>query len=74
MNDLAVVGNSVSLLAKAGIITFLVIYIIFSYIVSKQVKTMTDTLEVGFESQIKAIGFVHLVLSVTVLIVAIIIL
>ena len=68
------IGSSFALLAKLGIIIFLIVYIVFSLAVGKQVKIMTDTLEVGFESQMKAIAFIHLVLSVAVLIVAIIIL
>lgn len=74
MNDLVAIGSSVALIAKIGIIIFLIVYIIFSFAVSKQVKIMTDTLEVGFESQIKAIALIHIALSVAVLVIAIIIL
>jgi hypothetical protein len=74
MNDLAIIGSSLSLVAKIGIIIFLIVYLIFSYAVSKQVKIMTDTLEVGFETQIKAMALIHLILSAVVLIIAIIIL
>jgi hypothetical protein len=74
MNDLVAIGSSFALLAKMGIIIFLIVYIIFSFAVSKQVKIMTDTLEVGFESQIKVIALIHIALSVAVLVVAIIIL
>lgn len=74
MGDLISIGSSFALLAKIGIIIFLIVYIIFSFAVSKQVKIMTDTLEVGFESQIKAIALIHIALSVAVLVIAIIIL
>jgi len=72
--DLVTIGNSFALLAKVGIIIFLLVYVVFSFAVGKQVKIMTDTLEVGFESQIRAISFIHLVLSIAVLVIAIIIL
>jgi hypothetical protein len=74
MGDLAIIGSSFALLAKIGILIFLIVYIIFSFAVSKQVKIMTDTLEVGFETQIKAMALIHLTLSVVVLMIAIIIL
>jgi len=74
MNDLVAIGSSVALIAKIGIIIFLIVYAIFSFAVSKQVKIMTDTLEVGFESQIKVMVLIHIVLSVAVLVVAIIVL
>lgn len=74
MNDLVTIGSSVSLIAKSGILIFLIIYIIFSYAVGKQVNTMTDTLEVGFETQIKVIAMIHLVLSIVVFLTAIVIL
>jgi hypothetical protein len=74
MGDLISIGSSLALLAKTGIIIFLIVYIIFSFAVSKQVKIMTDTLEVGFESQIKVIALIHIALSVAVLIIAIIVL
>jgi len=74
MNDLVAIGSSVALIAKIGIIIFLIVYTIFSFAVSKQVKIMTDTLEVGFESQIKVMVLIHIVLSVAVLVVAIIVL
>jgi hypothetical protein len=74
MDDLAIIESSFALGVKIGIIIFLIVYIVFSFAVSKQVKIMTDTLEVGFETQIKAIALIHLILSVVVLIIAIIIL
>ena len=74
MNDLATIGSSFALLAKIGIIIFLLVYVVFSFAVSKQVKIMTDTLEVGFETQLKAIALIHLVLSIIVLVVGIVIL
>ena len=74
MDDLAIIGSSLALGVKIGIIIFLIVYIIFSFAISKQVKIMTDTLEVGFETQIKAMALIHLILSVVVLIIAIIIL
>jgi hypothetical protein len=72
--DILTIGSSLAILAKIGVIVFLVVYIFFSVAVRKQVKIMTDTLEVGFESQIKAMALMHLIVSFVVLIIAIVIL
>ena len=58
------------LVIKIGVLIFLFLYVIFAAIVIKQVRMMTETLEVGFESQIKLIVYLHLVVSIMVLIVS----
>ena len=45
---------------KIGILLFLSLYLLFSFIVVKQVKVMTETLEVGFEKQLKILAYLHL--------------
>lgn len=50
-----------------GVETFaiigLVLYLIFAIVVLRQVKLMTDTLEVGFEGPILAAAWLHLILA-----------
>lgn len=46
------------------------VYIVFAFIVVKQVKLMTDTLELGLEREIKILSYVHLFVAITVFIVA----
>ena len=68
MSDLLIQGESaLLLLVKFGLIPFLLIYTIFAGIVIKQVRMMTDTLDLGFETPIKFIVFVHFILSLVVL-------
>jgi len=48
----------------------LVLYLIFAIVVLRQVKLMTDTLEVGFEGPILAAAWFHLILALATLITA----
>ena len=57
-------------LIKIGVIIFLFLYVLFAAIVIKQVRMMTETLEVGVEFQVKFIVFLHLVAAVGTLILA----
>ncbi|MEK7472489.1 MAG: DUF5657 family protein [Patescibacteria group bacterium] len=59
---------------KVLILVFLLIYIIFAFVVVKQVKLMTVTLEVGFENQLKLLSIIHLLFAIAVLVFAIIVL
>jgi hypothetical protein len=59
---------------KIGIIIFLIVYSVFSFMVNKQVKLMTKTLEVGLESLLKIISILHFFFSLALLVAAIIIL
>lgn len=46
----------------------LVLYLVFALVVLRQVKLMTDTLEVGFEGPILAAAWLHLILAFATLI------
>lgn len=61
-------------LVKLGFVTFLFLYVIFSLIVIKQARVMSETLEVGFEKQIKLLVLFNFAVSVTIFILAILIL
>lgn len=69
-----VIGLSVWGIVKICVLIILFLYIIFAYVVVRQVKLMTDTLEVGFESQLKFFSLIHLFFAIGVLIFAFIIL
>lgn len=68
------VGLSIWSIVKILIFVFLLIYIVFAFVVVKQVKSMTVTLEVGFEKQLKLLSLLHLLFAIAVLVFAIIIL
>ncbi len=69
--DLLFVSDTFWLLAKVGLILFLMMYVVFAVIVVRQVKLMTKTLKVGFELPIELIAYLHLVFSLLVLFIAI---
>lgn len=59
---------------KIFVIILLCIYIIFSYVIVRQVQLMTDTLVIGFEKQLKFLAFLHFLFAIAVLIFSILIL
>lgn len=69
-----ILGISVWLIAKIFILIAFFLYIIFSVVVVRQVELMTGTLEVGFETQLKLLSYLHLLFAVAVFLAALIIL
>jgi len=67
-------SSSILFLVKIGLILFLFIYVIFAGVVIKQVRIMTETVRVGFDSQIKLLVFVHFLSSLVLFFLALIIL
>jgi hypothetical protein len=52
---------------KLAIIIGMVLYVVFAFIILKQVKLMTDTLELGFEKPIKMFAKLHLLIAALIL-------
>ena len=52
----------------------LTVYTIFSLVIVKQVRLMTDTLKFGFEKGIKTIAMMHFIFALVVFVVAILVL
>lgn len=69
-----ITGITIWAVLKILIIILLAIYIVFSYVIIRQVQLMTDTLVIGFEKQLKFLAFIHFLFAVGVLIFSIIIL
>ena len=61
-------------IAKVLIIIGLLVYIAFAFVVMKQVKMMTDTLDIQLEGPIKLMTKIHFAIAIGVLILAIVIL
>ena len=74
MNNITELYPTAWSLVKLGVIIFLVLYNIFAVIVVKQVRVMINTLEVGFEKPVVIISFVHLAISLFVLLFSLVIL
>jgi hypothetical protein len=59
---------------KIAIIIFMVLYCVFGIVLIRQVKLMTETLEVGFEKIVTYASYLHMVASVLTLAAAIVLL
>jgi len=59
---------------KIALWLFLILYILFAGIVIKQVRVMTETLQVGLEKSIRTLAVIHFIVSVFVFILSLIIL
>lgn len=67
-------GISIWLVVKVAAMILLGIYLIFALIVVRQIKLMTSTLILGYETPIIMLGYVHLAFAVLVFLSALIIL
>ncbi|HET7098614.1 MAG TPA: DUF5657 family protein [Patescibacteria group bacterium] len=62
------------LIIKILSLVLLGMYLVFSLVVLRQVKMMTDTLQLGFEAPIRLLSYMHLLFAVLVFLAALIIL
>lgn len=69
-----VAGISVWLIVKIAVLILLGLYIVFSLVIVRQTKLMTDTLSLGFETPIILLGYVHLAFAIVVFLTALAIL
>lgn len=67
-------GAGIDILFKLGVSVAFIFYIIFAFVMVKQVNRMTDTLEVGFEGVLRSLAWIHLIFAVLAFAVAFIIL
>ena len=61
-------------IAKVFVLFGMAIYVLFGFVIVRQVKLMTDTLQLGFEGMIKILSYVHLLFTIAVFVFALIIL
>ena len=69
-----VLDVSIWFIVKIFVLFALLVYIIFSVVVVRQVNLMTETLKVGLETPLKIIALTHLILAILVFLFALIIL
>lgn len=62
------------LLIKIIALVLLGMYLIFSLVIVRQVKLMTDTLHLGFENFVKTLSYIHLIFATLVFLAALTIL
>ena len=72
MEALPILGISIWAVAKVFVLIGLGIYIIFAFVVVRQVQLMTDTLVVGFEQAVRLLVLGHLIFAIGVFVLALI--
>ncbi|MEK7188820.1 MAG: DUF5657 family protein [Patescibacteria group bacterium] len=72
MDIIPVLGISVWLVVKAFFLFAILLYIVFALVVIKQVRLMTDTLEIGLEEIIRLVAYIHLAFAILVFVFALI--
>lgn len=61
---LPVIGSGLDLVLKLGVSVGFMFYIVFAFVIVKQVNKMTDTLSVGLEGLLRFVAYVHLVFAI----------
>lgn len=74
MDTIPLTNIQIWVVIKISAMVLLGMYLVFSLVLVRQVKLMTDTLQLGFESTVRGLAFFHLAFAVLVLLAAIIIL
>jgi hypothetical protein len=69
-----IIGIQVWLLIKIAALVLLGMYLIFAWVLVRQVRLMTDTLQLGYEGFVKTLGYIHFFFAVFVFLSALIIL
>lgn len=64
MMDLPIVFQSTLFLLKGGLIIGMLVYIAFAFIVLKQVKLMSETLDVEFGKPLRFVAVIHLAVAI----------
>lgn len=64
LSEIPNIGGSVDLVFKIMVSVGFVFYIIFAFVIVKQVTKMTDTLEVGLENTLRAFAVLHLLFAI----------
>ena len=74
MGNIIAAGLNEWILIKALALVLLGMYLVFAFVVTRQVKVMTDTLHLGFEIPAKFLSYLHLAFAVLVFLAALVIL
>ena len=73
-NMVPILGISVWLVAKVLVLIALAIYLVFAVVVVRQINLMIETVEVGFETPIRLLGWGHFLFAIGIFVLALIIL
>lgn len=65
---------SIWLVVKIFLCFAILLYVVFAFVIVRQVSIMLSTLELGFETPIRVLSWVHFLFALAVLVLAILIL
>ena len=74
LRNILTTGFNDWILLKALALVILGVYLVFAFVIIRQVRLMTETLRLGFEKPAKFLSYVHLVFALFVFFAALIIL
>lgn len=74
MENILTGGFNTWILIKALALVILGMYLVFAFVITRQVKLMTSTLRLGFDAPAKILSFLHLAFAVLVFLAALVIL
>lgn len=60
--------------AKIFVLVAMAIYVVFAFVIVRQSRIMTDTLELGLEKAIRTIAFAHMLFAIGTFVVSLVIL
>jgi hypothetical protein len=66
MVDFNIINFNYWIIIKILSLVVLGIYIVFAFVITRQVKVMTETLTLGFEPVVKFLSFFHLLFAILV--------
>ena len=67
-------GITIWFVAKIMFLVAMAIYVVFAFVIVRQSKIMTDTLEIGLEKVIRMIAFAHMLFAIGTFVLALVIL
>ena len=74
MQNFNIVNFNFWIIIKILALIVLGIYVIFAFVIKRQVRVMTDTLTLGFEPIVKFLSLAHLLFAIAVFVTAIVVL
>ncbi len=70
IQTIPLIGISIWFIVKIFFLVGIGVYVLFSIVVFRQVQLMTSTLSVGFETPVKLLALMHIVVAILVFIFA----
>jgi hypothetical protein len=69
-----IIGIDFWLIIKIAALVLLGMYLVFAWVIVRQVRLMTDTLQLGFEGPTKLLAYIHMIFAIFVFLAALLLL